>query len=682
MGEGRSYRFRKMHFIYCAYNSGEPNEYVFCDPNFMKRIILFFALFWAVVPHASALVDAPNLVPNPSFETAVYPDYWALGDADFARVRDGAAGKYAMQIARSPEAADGHSRLISKTTHIVLTEDTKAVAFAVWLKGENLAPNQAQISINFWDEETVSYLSGTDLDVSPASDWQKFMVVTDEIPDNAHYVRIEIRLKGSGTLWVDALQLTANDGTLTAPALPYTVGNYYVSPNGDDGNDGSEERPFATIQHALDTAVAGDIILVREGVYHETISFNTAGSADAPIVLAAYPNERPVIDGMYQLPPVPPSGWARCADPADKTSCFHYDPLVNIAADHVVFAGFDVQRSLGRAVLVHHPERRVQNVQILHNSVHDNRNTGIKMLQADYVLVQGNAVWHASDYAPFDRTANELDWTHAVNALRSTNITYRANKIFNNYGEGLGTGRGSTNIVIEDNELYDNRALNLYIHRSQDVLIQRNKIYCTGNPQFLRGGNIPAGIVANNESQFGGMLTVDRVLVQNNIVAGCSIGFGIWGGGGGSVKNGSRNVTVLHNTFVNLQSNPDIRDPYAFSLIGAADHENILIQSNLIYQADPIINAAGDLTAVTFVNNGWLAAPLDWVLSDSDVVSRDLGMANPDAELIADQFNVSNYKLKRSAAAIDRAVETAVCCDFFERKRDDAPDLGFFEFQR
>lgn len=59
---------------------------------------------------------------------------------------------------------------------------------------------------------------------------------------------------------------------------------WYVAPAGDDGAEGSETAPFATLQHAADVAGAGDTIIAEDGAYTatgETILYvSTGGTAD------------------------------------------------------------------------------------------------------------------------------------------------------------------------------------------------------------------------------------------------------------------------------------------------------------------------------------------------------------------------------------------------------------------
>ncbi|HYQ17251.1 MAG TPA: hypothetical protein VEQ58_15870, partial [Polyangiaceae bacterium] len=43
--------------------------------------------------------------------------------------------------------------------------------------------------------------------------------------------------------------------------------DYYVAPDGDDANDGSLAKPFATIQKGADVAGAGDTVYLRGGTY-------------------------------------------------------------------------------------------------------------------------------------------------------------------------------------------------------------------------------------------------------------------------------------------------------------------------------------------------------------------------------------------------------------------------------
>src|SRR5688572_24281848 len=73
---------------------------------------------------------------------------------------------------------------------------------------------------------------------------------------------------------------------------------WYVSTSGNDANSGSLSSPLRTVKQGVSKLVPGDQLLVRGGTYNESVSiWNKYGSAAAPIVIKAYPNETPVIDG-------------------------------------------------------------------------------------------------------------------------------------------------------------------------------------------------------------------------------------------------------------------------------------------------------------------------------------------------------------------------------------------------
>jgi hypothetical protein len=78
---------------------------------------------------------------------------------------------------------------------------------------------------------------------------------------------------------------------------------YVVATNGSDSNAGTTSQPFRTVSKGLRTVHAGDTLLVRAGTYAERIQNPTiaAGTSTAPITVANYPGERPVISGLLWL---------------------------------------------------------------------------------------------------------------------------------------------------------------------------------------------------------------------------------------------------------------------------------------------------------------------------------------------------------------------------------------------
>lgn len=73
---------------------------------------------------------------------------------------------------------------------------------------------------------------------------------------------------------------------------------YFVSPAGDNGNNGTFDSPWQTITYAVRHLKPGDVLFLRGGTYFEhEITMNVTGTEAAPITIQSYPGERAVIDG-------------------------------------------------------------------------------------------------------------------------------------------------------------------------------------------------------------------------------------------------------------------------------------------------------------------------------------------------------------------------------------------------
>ena len=80
---------------------------------------------------------------------------------------------------------------------------------------------------------------------------------------------------------------------------------YYVDQAADganDTNDGSAERPFRTIQAAADVVKPGERVLIRAGVYRETVRPRRGGTGpDAMIAYEAAPGEEVIVTGAERF---------------------------------------------------------------------------------------------------------------------------------------------------------------------------------------------------------------------------------------------------------------------------------------------------------------------------------------------------------------------------------------------
>ncbi len=71
--------------------------------------------------------------------------------------------------------------------------------------------------------------------------------------------------------------------TITVPSTTTSPYDRYVATNGNDSNDGSACRPWATVQRAASLVTAGMTVHVRPGTYNQSISSSRSGTATARI---------------------------------------------------------------------------------------------------------------------------------------------------------------------------------------------------------------------------------------------------------------------------------------------------------------------------------------------------------------------------------------------------------------
>jgi len=172
-----------------------------------------------------------------------------------------------------------------------------------------------------------------------------------------------------------------------------------VSEAGSDGNRGTKEEPWATLQRAVDAAQPGDAILVAPGVYAGCV-IRCSGSPEAPIVLKA---EGP---GVHIDRPGPDNRRRSVIEVGTRGT----------VVSHWVVDGFEVSGAprwgihLGRTRYVTVQNCRVHHcgltgiftsfsdhITIQSNESHDNREHGIYHSNSgDHPVIRGNGCHHNS----------------------------------------------------------------------------------------------------------------------------------------------------------------------------------------------------------------------------------------------------------------------------------------------
>lgn len=115
----------------------------------------------------------------------------------------------------------------------------------------------------------------------------------------------------TGQVWVDTVCMEAEEAYLGEGGRAFTVDSNH--PRASDDGPGTADHPWRTLSRAARAGALrpGDAVLIREGIYRESVRPATGGTGpDTRITYAAYPGETVVISGAD----VANQGWTRQPD--------------------------------------------------------------------------------------------------------------------------------------------------------------------------------------------------------------------------------------------------------------------------------------------------------------------------------------------------------------------------------
>jgi parallel beta-helix repeat protein len=415
-----------------------------------------------------------------------------------------------------------------------------------------------------------------------------------------------------------------------------SAASYYVSTTGNDSASGAIDAPFKTIKAASRIAKPGDIVNVRGGVYYESSSLSTKGTAAARVVFRAMPGEQAILDGSNLAAGV--------------------DIMTLNGTDYVDFQGFEIRNAKKIALTLW----GAHNTRVLDNQIHHAVKNGIYVggdstPSCTDITISGNIV-HDTVSENASRAFSSGGWSAAVVVSRTDRATITGNRILNNDGEGLISLRSNYH-VIQGNEISDNFSMNLYFDNSRFATVDGNLIF-SGNSRYFRNGVPAAGIGIANETKDVMNPSSDNVFT-NNVVVGTRWGFyyGNYESGGGL-----RNTRVFNNTFYGTTS--------AIIEIENGTHANSVIENNIFFSTispDPKVSGAGK--GVSYANNLWYGGNAGAAQGSGDVIGNPM-FANAGGHSAAD------YKIGASSAALGRGLELAVAKDYFGAARVTPFDIG------
>ncbi|HYK00696.1 MAG TPA: right-handed parallel beta-helix repeat-containing protein [Thermoanaerobaculia bacterium] len=425
---------------------------------------------------------------------------------------------------------------------------------------------------------------------------------------------------------------------------------YYVAPGGKAGNLGTLERPMRTLTAAVARVKAGDEIVVRGGLYRETVTiWQKSGRETAPIRLRVQAGEQAILDG---------------------TGSSSNGVIVIGHSSHVRVEGFEIRNGRNAGIYIYDSHH----VEVRENTVHDCGGHGINANSSGdakagttHDIVIANNVVYRCVLANRAKTAKS-SWMQAVSAIRANRVEISGNYVYENYGEGIDYIL-SDNGTIRGNRVRDNYSINLYLDNAQSTTVDGNLVWCSADTAFHRNGEPPAGIAAANE-KYKQQNPLNHLTISNNIVLRCHSGFSYseseYGGG-------------LHNTVIT--NNVFYATDYASIWVRGRSntHDTTVVANNVFYQKYGRPYASVPTRGLLFRNNAWFGG------GDPETIKRGEGDVREDPLLVnAGGGDAADYRLQAGSPLMDAgSTDGAVARDFFGTRRagrGKGRDIGVHEY--
>ncbi len=271
------------------------------------------------------------------------------------------------------------------------------------------------------------------------------------------------------------------------------------NPNCSNSGPGSATQPFCTIGKAASTAVAGQTVIVKAGVYSENVTVANSGTSTAPITFTRAPNENVTVSGASHGFTISNRSWITVqgftvtGTTGDGFYVTNNSSHITLTGNHVSFAGQPSSGQNAKGIRL----QNVTNSLVSDNVVDHNTDFGIYLDQTTGTTILRNETSYNARV--FQRAAAGID-VHTSN-----NNTFDGNVSHHNEDSGIEFRTGSSNNLVVNNVTYLNGDHGIDLSDTPGQRVVSNSVY----------KNVTAGI--NVEGTSTGVTLANNISVDNGI---------------------------------------------------------------------------------------------------------------------------------------------------------------------
>lgn len=224
-----------------------------------------------------------------------------------------------------------------------------------------------------------------------------------------------------------------------------TTSTLYVSPGGNDTDDGTEDRPLRSPQRAADLATAGTLVRVAPGDYGPVVSEHSGTAAERIVFESTTPHAARIVTGDGTTP------WTNRGDyvdivgfevsaPHSREGIVSEASHVRVIGDHVHDTATEIPCTGNGGAGINHAGYRDTGNEVIGTLVHDIGPAGCDHVHGIYLSqsagkIQNNIVYRVAAWGIHT-------WHAATGVTITNNLVFAAGTRANGAGGGIVVGAG------------------------------------------------------------------------------------------------------------------------------------------------------------------------------------------------------------------------------------------------